>query len=238
MAHADDNEIDLLARHLTEKYSGTFDDDEIREAISQARGELEEQSSQSDFLPVFIQRRTEELLHERAGERGLDLDQVQQILFLDDRNTGRSQIAAAVANGRGEGMLRARSGGIEPGEEVHDRVVQLLEERGYGAEEAEVTPMTGKAALASDVVGTLGLTDEQKHEMPAHGLHQIDWDDLEPLPADADAEAWSGAMEEIERRVEELVTALLHDRMGDREVEPEVEEELDEVLGELHEGED
>lgn len=234
MVHADDNEVELLIRHLAEKYSGTFEREEIEESVARAQREVEEGASHGDFLPVFIQRRTEELLRERAGERDLDLGQVQQILFMDDRNTGRSQIAAAVANGKGDGLIRARSGGVAPGDTVQERILELLRERGYDAEEAEVNPMTGKAALASDVVVTMGLTEEEKQEMPSHGLHQIDWDDLGPIPDEASGADLGGVFDDIEARVDELVQALLHEEVGAREVDPEVSEELDRVIGDLH----
>lgn len=238
MVHADDNEIDLLVRHLAEKYSGTFEQDEIAEAVRQARQEQEEGASQAGFLTIFIQRRSETLLRTKGEERGIDLSQVQQILFMDDANTGRSQVAAAIANGKGEGLIRARSGGVQPGDALQERVVALLTDRGFPTEEAEVTPMTGKAALASDVLVTMGLTDDQKQEMPSHGLHQIDWDDLGPLPQEASADELGRMVDELERRVDELVQALLHEDVAERPVDPEVDQEIDTALRELHEGQE
>lgn len=234
MVHADDNEVELLVRHLAEKHSGTFDESEVADAVQTARSELQQDASQAGFLPVFIQRRAEELLRERADEKGIDLARVQQILFMDDANTGRSQIAAAVANGKGDGLIRARSGGVEPGEQMQGKVADVLHERGYDAPDAkDVTPMTGKATLASDLVVTMGLSDEEKQAMPTHGLHQIDWDDLGSV-ADLSAEDLRAAFDDIERRVEELVRALLEDGPEGREVDPEVEQEIDEAISSLH----
>ncbi|WP_281965344.1 hypothetical protein [Serinicoccus marinus] len=60
--------------------------------------------------------------------------------------------------------------------------------------------------LTSDVVVTMGLTEEEKVQMPTHGLQQIDWDDLTSLEGRTDLDA---AYERIAAKVGELVDALL-----------------------------
>ncbi|MFX0538540.1 low molecular weight phosphatase family protein [Ornithinimicrobium sp. Y1847] len=233
MARIDDDELNKLTEHLIEKYRGSLDEDTVRTAVGTAREEVEETSEISDFGPIFVQRRTEELLRERAKEQDLDLDQVQQVLFIDDENTGRSRMAAAIANASGEGLVRARSAGVSPAEEIPDTVDEVIRDRGLEPEPDEVPPITGKAALASDVVVTLGLSEEELAEMPAHGLHQIDWEDVKPLDGSS-AEDLGAAFDLLKERVEELVHTLLHDELGSREVDPEVQKELDDVLEELH----
>ena len=233
MARIDDDELSRLTKHLIEKYRGSLDDETVGTAVEQARQEVESSSELADFGPIFVQRRTEELLRERAGEDGLDLDQVQQILFIDDENTGRSRMAAAIANSRGEGLVRARSAGVDPADEVPETVDEVIRERGLEPEPDEVSPITGKAALASDLVVTLGLSDEELAELPAHGLHQIDWSDVTPLDGSS-TEQLGSAFDLLEERVGELVDTLVHDDLTAREVDPEVQEELDEVMADLH----
>ncbi|KUG58367.1 hypothetical protein AVL62_10645 [Serinicoccus chungangensis] len=158
------------------------------------------------------------------------------MLFVDDANTGRSHVAAVIANGRGEGLIRARSGGVVPGEQIRPEIQELLRDRGFDPDEFTVTPMTGKLVLTSDVVVTMGLSDEEKVQMPTHGLHQVDWDDLTSLEGRSDLDVAFG---EIEARVSELVDALLEKEkdLAEREADPEVEEELRRVIGELHDPE-
>ena len=230
---ASDDDLTQLTRHLSAKYDGTFSEDEVAAAVAQAREEVEAQSTIADFLPTFVQRRTADILRERAGERGIDLGRVKQIFFIDDKNIGRSQIAAAIANGRGDGLIRARSGGVAPGEELAPEIVELLRDRGHDTEALEVNPLTGKAALASDVVVTMGLTEQEKDELPVGGLRQVDWDDETSLKglsrADLD-QAWA----RIEEKVDELVRNLLE---GDeREIDPEVDQEIRDTLADLHSG--
>ncbi|GAA4867672.1 low molecular weight phosphatase family protein [Serinicoccus chungangensis] len=231
MAEADPHEIDMLRRALVSRYDGTLSAEDVEAAVDQARGELERRASLDEFLTVFVQRRAEELLAERARERGIDLAHVTQVLFVDDANTGRSHVAAVIANGRGGGLVRARSGGVTPGEQIRPEIQDLLRDRGFDPTEFTVTPMTGTLVLTSDLVVTMGLTEEEKVHMPTHGLHQVDWDDLTSLEGREDLDA---AFEEIETRVSELVDALLEKDLATRAVDPEVEEELRRVIEELH----
>ena len=66
--------------------------------------------------------------------------------------TGRSHLAAVVANGCGEGLIRARSGGVTPGESIRPEIQDLLRRRGFDPEQLSVTAMTSKLVLTSDVV--------------------------------------------------------------------------------------
>ena len=231
MAEADQHEIQMLHRALVGKYDGTLSSEDITDAIDQARAELEREARIDEFLTVFVQRRAEELLAQRARDRGIDLAHVTQVLFVDDANTGRSHIAAVIANGRGEGLVRARSGGVVPGEQIRPEIQDLLRDKGFDPDEFTVTPMTGKLVLTSDLVVTMGLSEEEKVQMPTHGLHQVDWDDLTSLQGREDLDV---AFAEIEARVSELVDALLEKDLAAREVDPEVEEELRRVIVELH----
>lgn len=237
MAEADQHEIELLHRALVGKYDGTLTADDISAAIDQARSELEQQASVTEFLTVFVQRRSEEILRERAQERGINLDHVNQVLFVDDANTGRSHIAAVIANGRGEGLIRARSGGVTPGEAIRPEIQDLLRRKGFDPDAFTVTPMTGKLVLTSDVVVTMGLTEQEKVQMPTHGMQQIDWDDMTTLQG-RDAEGLEAAFGEIEAKVGDLVDSLLEKDLASRDVDPHVEQEVRTVIRELHEGKD
>lgn len=233
MAETPVDEFEALTRHLVAKYEGTFDEETIQRAVDQARGTVEDNAEVDDFVPTFTQRRAESLLEEEARNRGFELRQVKQILFMDDHNTARSQIAAAIANGHGDGLIRARSAGVSPGEAVSDQVVQLLRDNGLEPDTEEANPLTGMAALSSDVVVTMGLSDEQKEEMPVHGLSQVDWDDLGSLE-NASADELRAAFDETKARVDEFIDELLSESVGQREVDPEVEKELEETISDLH----
>ena len=87
--------------------------------------------------------------------------------------------------------------------------------------------------LTSDVVVTMGLTEEEKVQMPTHGLQQVDWDDLTSLEGRTDLDA---AYERIAAKVGELVDALLGRDVAAREVDPEVQREVQQVIDDLHAG--
>ena len=126
---------------------------------------------------------------------------------------------------------------MSPGESVRPEIQDLLRRKGFDPDELTVTAMTGKLVLTSDVVVTLGLTEEQKVQMPTHGMRQIDWDDVTSLEG-RDGKELDAAFEEIEGRVTELVDSLLEKDLAAREVDPEVDAEVRSVIEELHTGDD
>src|SRR4051812_3566646 len=95
-----------------------------------------------------------------------------EVLFVCVHNAGRSQMAAALLEHRGQGRIRVRSAGSEPAAQINPVVVEAMSEIGLDVSEQFPKPLTGEAVRAADVVVTMGCGDA----CPIFpGKRYIDW---------------------------------------------------------------
>ena len=137
---------------------------------------------------------------------------VPEVLFVCVHNAGRSQMAAALLAHHARGQIIVRSAGTAPAENINPSVVEAMQEIGIDLNANGATPkkLTDGAVQASDVVITMGCGDE----CPFYaGKRYLDWklDD----PAGQGIDAVRPIRDEIERRVQALVTELLPTRSQD-----------------------
>ncbi len=126
------------------------------------------------------------------------------VLFVCVHNAGRSQMAAALVKLRSDGRIHVRSAGSDPGEEINPAVVEAMEEVGADVSEEFPKPLTDEVVRAADVVITMGCGDA----CPVYpGKKYEDWtlDD----PAGQDLETVRRIRDEIDARVETLISELL-----------------------------
>jgi protein-tyrosine-phosphatase len=130
--------------------------------------------------------------------------EMPEVLFVCVHNAGRSQMAAGLVKLRSEGRIHVRSAGSDPGEEINPAVVEAMEEVGVDMGEEFPKPLTDEAVRAADVVITMGCGDA----CPIYpGKRYEDWtlDD----PAGQDVEAVRRIRDEIDARVQTLISELL-----------------------------
>ena len=133
-------------------------------------------------------------------------DHVPEVLFVCVHNAGRSQMAAALLSRHAGDRIVVRSAGTAPADSINPAVVEAMAEIGIDLAAAGAIPkrLTDAAVHASDVVITMGCGDE----CPFYpGKRYLDWD-LDD-PAGKGVEAVRLIRDEIDRRVEVLVTELL-----------------------------
>ena len=75
-----------------------------------------------------------------------------EVLFVCVHNAGRSQMAAALLNARGEGRVYVRSAGSDPAERINPAVVEAMEEFGIDISEEFPKPMTDEVVRAAHAV--------------------------------------------------------------------------------------
>ena len=126
-----------------------------------------------------------------------------EILFVCVQNSGRSQIAAALAERLGRGKVRARSAGTRPADQVNPTVVQVMREVGVDLSARRPTRLQDEQVREADVVVTMGCGDECPYYP---GKRYEDWDlpDIGGKPL----EEIRGIRDEIERRVRGLLETL------------------------------
>jgi len=119
-----------------------------------------------------------------------------RVLFVCVQNAGRSQLAQALYERRGG---EARSAGSEPADEIHEAVVEALEEIGVDVSDRKPRALTRDDVEWADLVVTMGCGDACP-VIP--GRKYADWD--LPDPVGLCLEEVRELRADIERRVAEL----------------------------------
>jgi arsenate reductase len=98
-----------------------------------------------------------------------------RVLFVCVHNAGRSQMAQALYERRGG---EARSAGSQPAEELHEAVVEALEEVGIDVSGRVPRPLTDADVEWADLVVTMGCGDACP-VLP--GTEYVDWNLPDPV---------------------------------------------------------
>jgi len=131
---------------------------------------------------------------------------VQRVLFLCAYNSGRSQLAAALAHHHGQDRVIVESAGTHPAEHVDPTVLAVLDEIGVATPGARPKPLTEQMLADADVIVTMGCGDA----CPVlAGKRYLDWDI--PDPAGADPDAVRAIRDDIQTRVHRLIDDVTTD---------------------------
>ncbi|MFJ1647724.1 arsenate reductase ArsC [Streptomyces sp. NPDC088258] len=133
-----------------------------------------------------------------------DAQQKPSVLFVCVHNAGRSQMAAAFLTHLAGDLVEVRSAGSAPAATVDPAVVEAMKEVGIDLSAETPKVLTVETVQASDTVITMGCGDA----CPVFpGTTYLDWqlDD----PAGRGVEAVRPIRDEIEQRIQSLITGLL-----------------------------
>jgi protein-tyrosine-phosphatase len=126
------------------------------------------------------------------------------VLFVCVHNAGRSQMAAGFLTHLAGDRVTVRSAGSAPADAVNPAVVQAMAEVGIDLSAEVPKVLTDEAALASDVIITMGCGDA----CPVFpGKRYLDWQ--LPDPAGQGVAAVRPIRDEIERRIKGLIAELV-----------------------------
>lgn len=155
-------------------------------------------------LPVLVERFADQRLGALA--RGLDLSvkAVPEVLFVCVKNTGRSQLAAALMRRKAADSVHVLSAGSMPGAEIAPVVRRLLAEGDLPADDEFPKPLTIDVITAADVVVTLGCGDACP-VLP--GRRYLDWD--LPELSGLDIESARSVCDTLSGRIDRLLQELL-----------------------------
>jgi protein-tyrosine-phosphatase len=188
---------------LAEEFAGVFSPETIERYIAESV-DLLGPSQVNVFVPVLAHRFARERLKALAQTEGLVTKEMPEVLFVCVHNAGRSQMAAGLVRLRSEGRIHVRSAGSDPGEQINPAVIDAMAEVGVDMSEEFPKPLTDEVVRAADVVITMGCGDA----CPIYpGKRYEDWtlDD----PAGQDLETVRRIREEIDTRVQALISELL-----------------------------
>ena len=151
-------ELDDSAQRLARQFHGVFSEATVARAVNDSWDVLAARATVvSPFLPVMVERFAREQLQASAQAGGLILKHAPEILFVCQRNAGRSQMAAAIAHQLGRERVGVRSAGSAAGEFVQPEIVLAMAEIGLDIAMEFPKPLTDVVIRAADVVITMGL---------------------------------------------------------------------------------
>ncbi|MEY9886624.1 arsenate reductase [Catenulispora sp. MAP12-49] len=126
------------------------------------------------------------------------------VLFVCVHNAGRSQMAAGFLTHLAGDRVTVRSAGSAPAESVNPAVVAAMAEVGIDLSAEIPKVLTDEAALASDIIITMGCGDA----CPLFpGKRYLDWQ--LPDPAGQGVDAVRPIRDDIEARIKDLIGELL-----------------------------
>jgi arsenate reductase len=132
------------------------------------------------------------------------MSNVPEVLYVCIHNAGRSVAASVLTEHYAGGRVRVRSAGSQPGSQVNPAVAEVLRERGLDPDRQFPKPLTDEAALAADVIVTMGCGDE----CPLFpGKRYLDWELTDP--AGRSIEEVRPIVDAIDERVRDLLAELL-----------------------------
>ena len=202
----EDAAFDRIVDDLNYTYAGVFARDEIAEVVRESRDLIASRSTVHGYQFVLTERFARDRLAAQAKAKGMRGGGQPEVLFVCVRNAGRSQLASALTHHRSGGRVHVRSAGSQPGEAVHDAVVQVMSEIGVPMTEAFPKPLTDDVVRASDVVVSMGCGDACPYYP---GKTYLEWDLADP--AELPLDQVRILRDEIDLRVQDLLAQLLPD---------------------------
>jgi arsenate reductase len=194
---------------LAEEFDGVHSRERIEELMDDSVRQLAGESQVEDFIPALAHRFTRERLKAMARAHG-PLDAEPDVLFIGRADTGRGQMAAALATLRSNGRVVAHSAGSMIGTPVDSNVAEVMLELGVDLTEAYAKPLTTEIVSAADVIVTMGHSVGVV-EIPPDKRH-LDWRVGDPTGAPLDEVR--RVRDEIDARVQALLADLSESSAG------------------------
>lgn len=192
-----------LSLDLSVRFEGVFNAETIERYVLESHAALLRTSSVRAHLPIRTIRFATDRLTALATAKGALPRDAPSVLFVCERNAGRSQMAAALVNALSRGRVQARSAGSTPATGLLPAVVDALRELGIDISQEFPKPLTDDVVQAADAVVTMGCGDA----CPVYpGKRYQDWqlEDPDGKPLDV----VRGIRDEIAEKVRELLATL------------------------------
>jgi arsenate reductase (thioredoxin) len=169
----DHNVLARTAAHLYERYAHVVDRETVERVVQESYDELERTAAVKTYLTASAGNFADSRLRSMAIARGAIEARNPRVLFVDDANAGRSQMAASLVLKHTEGRVAARSAGLEPAGSVYDTAVAAMAEVGVSLEHTYPKPLAGDVHRAAQLVITFACADRVGS---VEGVEYRDWD--------------------------------------------------------------
>lgn len=158
-----DRQLDIVREDLHREYDQVCPAADLDSIIDEVIAAHRDSSHIQDFIPVLVERDVVDQLQARYGH---DARPRKEVLFVSERNSGRSQMAAAVAKWMGGDNIFVRVTGLRPTGSIEDNVVAVLRDHGISTETLDQTPIVPRVTHPADVVVLLGV--DEAPGVPGH----------------------------------------------------------------------
>jgi len=192
------------AERLHRNFKEQFSLETIEKYIFESYELLDAKSEIKIYLPSLTERFAKDRLHALLKSTNPQASDQLDVLFVCVHNSGRSQMAAGFMSQLGGDRVVVRSAGSAPRESISTEVIEAMAEVGIDIRQEFPKPLTDEVVRASDAVITMGCGDA----CPIYpGKRYEEW--VLEDPADQNIEAVRVIRDEIQKRVQVLLSELL-----------------------------
>ncbi|WP_313822315.1 three-helix bundle dimerization domain-containing protein [Citricoccus sp.] len=165
--------LERTASHLHERYAQVADRATVDRILKESYREMDRRATVKTFLPLLAGHFADSQLRSLGIAQGIIESPLPRVLFIDDANAGRSQMAASLMLKHSEGRVTARSAGLAPVGHLYEDAVAIMAEIGIPLDQAYPKPLSGDVHAAAQFVITLSCGD-QVEQLP--GKDYREWD--------------------------------------------------------------
>jgi arsenate reductase (thioredoxin) len=165
--------LDRTAAHLHERYGHVADRQTVNRILLQSYRDLDRQAAVKTHIPLVAGNFAEAKLRALGIAQGSIEAPLPRVLFVDDANAGRSQMAASMLLKFSGGRIAARSAGLQPVGHLYEDALTVMAESGIDLDQAYPKPLSADIHEAAQYVVTLDCADEVDH---LDGKDYRNWD--------------------------------------------------------------
>lgn len=183
-----------LREDLHRRYDHALPGEDIDRVLDDLIERHKSEASVHTFIPVIVEREATAAIEERAWSEGAETRR-QEILFVCEYNTGRSQIASVVGRHFAGDQALIRSVGPKPTKIANPEIIRQLNARGYDTSLVYPKELTSRTIYDSDTVILIGGSELDAWRDRATER----WDVRDPEAMDSDGVA--AVIDDISDRV-------------------------------------
>jgi len=196
-------QFEIVREDMHRRYGSLHTAEHIDALVDESIAERTANAKVETFLPVMVERVVSEKLEEQAAAAGAtDPCARKEVLYVCERNAGRSQLASAITSWIVGDKLFVRSVGLNPVGGINPTVLEVLAERGIPTGHLYQKEIVARTVHRADVVVLLGV--DQRPDIP--GDRYVAWDIADPEGASIE-EARTIA-DDVERHVRALLDEM------------------------------
>lgn len=192
----------IVREDLHRRYGQYFDGHVIDRVLDRYIADSEATAKIETFIPVLSERGAAEELEAMAVAIGRDGDSRREVMFVCEKNAGRSQLAASITYHLVKDRVFVRSMGLNPSGGVDPTVVEVLKERGISTSHMYQKEIVPRTVHRSNVVVLMGVD-----EIPGVPAVRYEYWDIED-PVGQPIEKVREIADDVEARIRTLLDQI------------------------------